>query len=262
MLLQEYDPNKDAVINPEMLVEKVENFPDVTVSCFSKKLFESVLAFFEPKKIVEVRSAVGGNPIYEVEYKGERFAFFQSYVGEPKCVGDYEDILAMGSQCLILLGNCGVLDKTIEDCGIIIPTQAIRDEGCSYHYAPPSDMLDVNKKYVELFCQVLEQYGYPYVKGITWTTDACYRETREKVERRKAQGAICVEMECAGMQALCDFRGSDFFQFFYAGDNLDHSEWQPRSLSGEARLDDKSKIALLAFELGLKVKEQRRKEQG
>ena len=63
------------------------------------------------------------------------------------------------------------------------------------------------------------------------------------------------------MQALCDFRGSDFFQFFYAGDNLDHSEWQPRSLSGEARLDDKSKIALLAFELGLKVKEQRRKEQ-
>lgn len=51
MLLQEYDPNKDAVINPEMLVEKVENFPDVTISCFSKKLFESVLAFFEPKKL-------------------------------------------------------------------------------------------------------------------------------------------------------------------------------------------------------------------
>lgn len=259
MLLHEFDPNKDAVINPEMLVEKVENFPDVTISCFSKKLFESVLSFFEPKKIAEARSAVGENPIYEVEYKGERFAFFQSYVGEPKCVGDYEDILAMGSQCLILLGNCGVLDRTIEDCGIIIPTRAIRDEGCSYHYAPPSEMIEVNRKYVELFHEVLDQFGYPYVEGITWTTDACYRETREKVERRKAQGAICVEMECAGMQALCDFRATDFFQFFYAGDNLDHSSWQPRSLSGEVRLDDKSKIALLAFELGLKIKEQRRK---
>ena len=56
------------------------------------------------------------------------------------------------------------------------------------------------------------------------------------------------------MQALCDFRGTDFFQFFYAGDNLDHSQWQPRSISGETRLDDKSKIALLAFELGLKIK--------
>lgn len=260
MLLHEFDPNKDAVINPEMLVNKIEDFPDVTVSCFSKKLFNNVLSFFDPKQITEVHSAVGLTPVYEVVYQGERFAFYQSYVGEPKCIGDYEDIMAMGSKCLILLGNCGVLDRTIEDCGIIIPTKAIRDEGASYHYAPPSDTIDVNKKYTHLFKEVLNQFGYPYVEGTTWTTDACYRETREKVQRRKAQGAICVEMECAGMQALCDFRGSDFFQFFYAGDNLDHSSWQPRSLSGESRLDDKSKIALLAFELGLKIKKENKEK--
>lgn len=214
MLLHEFDPNKDAVINPEMLVNKIEDFPDVTVSCFSKKLFNNVLSFFDPKQITEVHSAVGLTPVYEVVYQGERFAFYQSYVGEPKCIGDYEDIMAMGSKCLILLGNCGVLDRTIEDCGIIIPTKAIRDEGASYHYAPPSDTIDVNKKYTHLFKEVLNQFGYPYVEGTTWTTDACYRETREKVQRRKAQGAICVEMECAGMQALCDFRGSDFSSSF------------------------------------------------
>ena len=58
-------------------------------------------------------------------------------------------------------------------------------------------------------------------------------------------------------QAGClrgNFRGTDFFQFFYAGDNLDHSAWDPRSLSGGVRLDDKAKIVLLAFELGLKIK--------
>ena len=55
------------------------------------------------------------------------------------------------------------------------------------------------------------------------------------------------------MQALCDFRNTGFFQFFYAGDNLDHSTWQPRSLSGDVRLDDKTKIMFLAFELGLKI---------
>lgn len=161
--------------------------------------------------------------------------------------------LRMGSKCLILLGNCGILDKSIKDCGIIIPTKAIRDEGCSYHYAPASDTIDVNHKYVDLFKAVLDELHYPYVEGITWTTDACYRETGDKVRRRKEQGAVCVEMECAGMQALCDFRETDFFQFFYAGDNLDHSSWQPRSLSGDVRLDDKSKIALLAFELGFKI---------
>lgn len=80
----------------------------------------------------------------------------------------------------------------------------------------------------------------------------------EEVARRKAQGALCVEMECAGMQAMCNFRETDFFQFLYAGDNLDHTTWDPRSLSGEVRLDDKSKIALLAFELGLKIRQRER----
>ena len=113
----------------------------------------------------------------------------------------------------------------------------------------------MNKKYKEEFIEVLNEAGYPYVEGTTWTTDACYRETREKMKRRKEQGAIIVEMECAGMQALCDFRNTEFFQFIYAGDNLDHDTWDPRSLSGEMRLDDKSKIMFLAFELGLKIME-------
>lgn len=253
MLLEEFDFDRDAVIRPDMVVRRLEEFPDVTVSCFSHQLFASVLSLFDARQIAEIHSAVGPNPVYEAEYRGKRFALFQSRVGEPLCVADYEDLMAMGSRRLILLGNCGVLDRSIEDCGIIIPTAAIRDEGTSYHYAPPSDVIPVNRKYREEFRAVLTECGYPFVEGVTWTTDACYRETRAKIARRKAQGAICVEMECAGMQALCDFRGTEFFQFFYAGDNLDHSRWEPRSLHGDVRLDDKTKIMLLAFELGLKI---------
>jgi len=68
-------------------------------------------------------------------------------------------------------------------------------------------------------------------------------------------GAICVEMECAAMQAMCDFRGVDFFQFLYAGDNLDQVHWDPRSLGGLERLDEKERIALLALELAVKIGE-------
>ncbi len=255
MILEEFDSSKNAVIDPTMLIDKIDGFPEITISCFSKKVFDSVLSLFDSKLITELHSAVGTNPVYEVEYKGEKFALFQSYIGEPKCINDYEEVMAMGSKCLILFGTCGVLDRSIEDCGIIIPTKAIRDEGCSYHYAPPSDTIDVNTKYADLFKDVLNEAGYSYVEGITWTTDACYRETRVKVNRRKEQGAITVEMECAGMQALCDFRGSDFFQFFYAADNLDGTEWDPRSLSASIKLDKKTKIGLLAFELGIRIKD-------
>ncbi len=254
MILEEFDNNKHAVINPDMLHKSpIEDFPEVTISCFSKLLYDKVVACFKTEVMEELRSATGIQPLYRVEYKGKKFALFQSYVGEPSCVGMYEDVIALGSKKLILLGNCGVLDKNIQDCGIIIPTRAIRDEGTSYHYAPADDYIDVNKKYIPEFIEVLNQHGYPYVTGTTWTTDACYRETKDKVNRRRKQGAICVEMECAGMQALCDFRNTDFFQFFYAGDNLDHSSWDPRSISGSSKIDEKTKIMFLAFELGLKI---------
>lgn len=255
MLLEEFDAAKSAVIDPDMVTKRIDDFPDVTISLFSHYLFDRLLELLPHKPLCDLHSATGVTPVYEVVYGGERFAFYQSQIGEPMCGGMYEELIAIGSKRLVLFGNCGVLDKSIEDCGIIIPTRALRDEGYSYHFAPPSDFIEVNKKYADLFKAVLDKAGYPYIEGTTWTTDAMYRETRGKVARRREQGAVCVEMECAGMQAMCDFRGADFFQFFYAGDNLDHSEWQPRSVSGLDRLDDKAKIALLAFELGLKIKE-------
>lgn len=253
MILTEFDESKIAVINPDMIFEKIENFPETVVSVFSHQLFDALVEFFAGVQIAETHDVDGVWPVYEIKYKGRRFAFCKAQLGAPASVGLFEDIVAFGAKRILLLGNCGVLDKSIEDCGIIIPTKAIRDEGTSYHYAPASDYIDVNKKYRDEFKEVLDAFGYPYVEGTTWTTDAFYRETQKKIEARKEMGAICVEMECAAMQAFADFREIEFFQFFYAGDSLDHSSWDPRSLSGNARLDDKQKIALLAFELACKI---------
>ena len=253
MLLEEFDGSRHAIIDPDIVFPRIENFPDTVISVFSHQLFGKMLDFFGARQIAESHDVDGVWKVYEVEYKGRRFAFAKARLGAPACVGFFEDVIAFGAKRIILLGNCGVLDKDIRDCGIIIPRAAMRDEGTSYHYAPPSDMITVNKKYTDEFKAVCEQFGYPYTEGITWTTDAFYRETPKKMAARKEAGAVCVEMECASMQAMCDFRGIEFFQFFYAGDNLDHSKWDPRSLSGNMRLDDKEKIVLLAFELAAKI---------
>lgn len=253
MILEQFDPAVRAVINPDFIHKPIENFPETIVSVFSHHLFNSMVEVLDGARIAETHDVDGIWPVYEVTYKGKRLAFCKARLGAPACVGTFEDVLAFGGKRIILLGNCGVLDRNVEDCGIIIPTEAIRDEGTSYHYAPASDTIPVNKKYIPEFVSVLEEFGYPHVKGTTWTTDGFYRETRTKMEARKKMGAICVEMECAAMQTLCDFRGAEFFQFFYAGDNLDHSDWDPRSLSGHSRLDDKQKIALLAFELAVRI---------
>lgn len=253
MILEQFDPCKEAVLNAEMEVDPVEHFPEITVACFSEKLFTAVLKTFHPDPIFTLGGGDSQRHVYRVHYAGNDFAFYRASMGEPVAIMEYEVLLAAGSKRLILFGTCGVLDRSIKDCGIIIPTEAIRDEGCSYHYAPAGDLIEVNHLYREMFREVLTEHGLSWTEGITWTTDSVYRETRKKVDMRKQQGAICVEMECAGMQALCDFRNTEFFQFFYAGDNLDGENWEPRSISGSERLDDKCKIACLAFELGLKI---------
>lgn len=253
MLLTEFDFTKDAVINPDMVHTPIENFPETVISIFSHHLFNKIVSVLGGVQIAQTKDVDGIWPVYEVTYQGRRFAMYKARLGAPACVGSFEDIIPMGAKRLILLGNCGVLDSSITDCGIIIPNRAIRDEGTSYHYAPASDYIDVNTKYIDLFTAVLQEHGYPYVMGTTWTTDAFYRETRSKVTRRKEMGAICVEMECAAMQAMCNFRGVEFLQFLYAGDNLDNTKWDPRSLSGLSRLDEKEKIALLGFELACRI---------
>ena len=253
MLLSEFDGDQKAVINPDMIVGRIADFPETVVSVFSHQLFDAVVRFLDGVKIAQTSDVDGDWPIYAVNYKGRTFAFCKARCGAPACVATFEDIIAMGAKRIILTGNCGVLDKNIQDCGIIIPTKALRDEGTSYQYAPAGDCIDVNLKYADEFKALLTRLGYSYVEGTTWTTDGIYRETRKKVETRKQMGAVCVEMECASMQAMCNFRNVDFFQFLYAGDNLDHSNWDPRSLSGNTRLDDKQKIALLAFELAYAI---------
>ena len=74
----------------------------------------------------------------------------------------------------------------------------------------------------------MEEAGLPYVQGKTWTTDAVHRETRGNFEKRKAEGCISVEMECAAVQAMCDFRGLDVYYFLTSGDLLDSPKWDAR----------------------------------
>lgn len=253
MLLQEFDIEKKAILNPDELENRIDNFPKIGVSCFSKKLVDKYVELYNPKQIAEISNANGRTPVYEIQYKGTRIALFMSRVGAPACTVSYEEISVMGVDTLILFGTCGVLDKNIDDCSIIIPISALRDEGTSYHYADVEEEITVNEKYIDLFEQVLEEHNYTHTKGKVWTTDAPYRETHSKMMKRKNQGCICVDMECSAMSAVSKFRNKEFFQFFYAADNLDCTNWDMRSLGNDANLSEKEKIVLLAFELANKI---------
>lgn len=254
MLLYEFNPEETAIFNPSMVFQPLSGMPRVAVSCFSFVTFDRMLALFpDAVQISELKCASQRFPVYKVRYREVELALYMSGVGAPQCVGQQEEIYALGVETLVLFGTCGVLDREIADCAVILPTSAMRDEGTSYHYAPPSDEIAANVHHARLFCDLMEELHLPCVTGKCWTTDSMYRETREKTARRRAAGCVCVDMECASVAAVAQFRGKEALQFFYAADNLDNAEWDERSLSNYANLEEKDRIALIALEAARRI---------
>lgn len=253
MILEEFDSNKKAIVDVYDLVKPIESFPKIAVSCFSRVTFERLVNELNGKVIAKSNLANMEIPIFKAMYKGVEVALFMSYVGAAGCVAVIEEVFAMGADKLILFGTCGVLDASIEDCSIIIPNKAVRDEGTSFHYAKPSDEIEVNKKYIDEFVDILKEFECRYTIGKVWTTDGIYRETRGKVNSRKQAGCLCVDMECSAVAALAEFREKEVFQFFYAADNLDNETWDARSLGNESNVLEKDRIAMLAMELAKKL---------
>ncbi|MBR2329528.1 MAG: hypothetical protein IKA58_06575 [Clostridia bacterium] len=102
---------------------------------------------------------------------------------------------------------------------------------------------------------LFDEMGIGYVKGKTWTTDAMYRETMGNRDLRVAEGCVAVDMECAALQAVCDFRGMELYQFFYGADSLAGSKWNARIL-GNYEISKRMKFFHLALELAKKIDEQ------
>lgn len=251
-ILNDFDYDKSAILEPSMTVMKPEDFPKIGVATFSGKLMESLKEWDNVEQIGEITTANGASPIYRLIYEGQSVAVFKAWVGASACASAFEEVIAMGLTKLVLFGSCGVLNHEIADGHIIIPTSAVRDEGTSYHYLPASDEIKLDDECIEVVESILKKLNYPHVLGKTWTTDGVYRETKAKVEKRKKQGCICVEMECSAMAAVAKFRNVKFAQFLYAADNLDSSNWQPRGF-GKHSLSEKEKLLAAALECGINL---------
>ena len=103
----------------------------------------------------------------------------------------------------------------------------------------------------KLFIKLLNVYKFIFHEGATWTTDAFYRETPDKIKYFKENGAITVEMEGSVIASVCDMKNLDYFTFYYAGDNLDSTIWDERSLSELTNFDKKQQVMLLALDLAV-----------
>ncbi len=216
---------------------------DTCVITFSKEIYDRVLATFDCKKIAVITTCNGDVPIWKFTHDGMETGFYLSMIGSAMaaqcCI---ESNWLIGSTKYIMFGSAGNLDAEATAGKFIIPTHAYRDEGMSYHYAPPADYIEI-KNHTRL-AEIFDGLGLPYMEGRVWTTDAFMRETVGLTALRRSEGCVAVEMELAGVQAVCDFHGLELYDFLSAGDVLSENEYRVEGLSQANHSMDKFYIAL------------------
>jgi uridine phosphorylase len=231
----EYDTTREAFIEPSMIIPS-QDMPEHCVICFFKEVIDKLVAEHNAKTLVEYHWEDGPHPIYAIEFKDKPLVFFHPGVGAPSAVAMLEEVITSGCKKFIACGGSGVLVKEITVGDLIVVSGAIRDEGVSYHYLPPAREVFANETAVDALTKTLDDHGVPHHLGKTWTTDAPYRETPNRITARKKEGCLTVEMECAGLMAVSQFRNVVFGQVLYGGDDLSGAEWDHRGWQSKSEV--------------------------
>jgi uridine phosphorylase len=247
----EYDPTREAFIEPSKVIRPLD-MPAHCVICFFKDVVDNVVVEQNARVLVENRWEDGAHPIYEIAYNGKRLAFYHPGIGAALTAALLEETIAFGCRTFIACGGAGVLNQDIAVGHLIIVSGAIRDEGVSYHYLAPAREIQAHETGVQMLIQTLAHRSVPYRVGKTWTTDAPYRETVAKVARRRHEdGCLTVEMECAAMMAVAQFRDVVFGQIHYGGDELSGTAWDNRGW--QSRTDIREQLFWLCADACLTI---------
>ncbi len=237
----ERSTENEAIINPWAIDKRREitgMVPRLCLVTFFEEVLNDVVHKYNAEIIGTYHSEMKDFNLYKMTYENTEICVVQSVVGAGSVAMMMDWLYGKGVEVIVACGACGVLDS-IPSGDIIIPIRALRDEGASYKYLPPSRFIEFQKEPIDAFKQIMKKYDVPYIECTTWSTDGFYRETREMVEYRVSEGCKVVEMECATIAAVAQYRNKMYGQLLYSGDILintdkyDDRDWKYNSSARE-----------------------------
>lgn len=140
------------------------------------------------------------------EHAGVTIGIVGLAVGAPFAVLVAEQLFASGCRLLISVTSAGQIVPVAPPPFFVLIDRALRDEGTSQHYLPPSLFAEADPALADRAFAALAARGAAVQRGTSWTTDAPYRETEEAISAARAHGALAVEMEAAALYAFARAR--------------------------------------------------------
>ncbi len=193
---------------------------------FLSRAFDSLTEIVPKCELIyEFKSASTISPVYIYDNK---ILIALCPLGGPASANLIEELSYVGIKKFFAIGTCGCIRPDIDENLYIVPTSAIRDEGLSYHYLPASREVETTPDANRVLANSLEKNNMSFTFAKVWTCDAIYRETPNRTARRRAEGAVAVEMECSSMAAIAKYKNLTFGQVLYISDFVQNDNWKLR----------------------------------
>jgi uridine phosphorylase len=158
------------------------------------------------------------------EHEEIEYGIIGRVVGAPFAVLVAEELFASGCQLLISITSAGQIISMGRPPYVVLIEKALRDEGTSYHYQPPSTYTYLHPAIGEVICSAWDHTHVPLHAGASWTTDAPFRETEEVIDICRKQGILAVEMEAAALYALASAKQYDIVCFAHVTNQMGQTE--------------------------------------
>lgn len=214
----------------------VDRAPGSVVVCFTETLTEHLVETHGGR---ELRASFYGGSVYRLDDLDEDIGVVGGFgIGAPATAMVVESLAGRGVEAFALCGYAGVLDSDVDPTDTVVATEALRDEGTSYHYRPADRTAVPPGSLTDRLVDRLDGDGERVRTGPTWTTDAPFRETRAEVERYAAEGVLAVEMEAAAAFTVAAESGVEAAAAFVPSDYLGPDAWEPRFHETRAHLRD------------------------
>ncbi len=156
--------------------------------------------------------------------EGAEFGFIGRAVGAPFAVLVAEELFASGCKLLISITSAGQLVEVGQPPYVVLIERALRDEGTSYHYLPPSSFSFLARALRDMLYHRWDQARLPLYAGASWTTDAPFRETEGMIAFGREQGLLAIEMEAAALYALASVKHYDIVCFAHVTNQMAQAE--------------------------------------
>jgi uridine phosphorylase len=165
--------------------------------------------------------------------------------------GGLEEMIAIGVRRVIFLGGAATLVPEMSVDSLFVPTKALRDDGVSLHYEPPSRYAIPDPGLVVALQHAVQLAGLPLHAGPIWTTTAHFRQAVPRVRAFREEGCLAVNNEAAAAFSVGRHRQVHVAALVMIGDTLAADRFKvPRGhakLYGQADVEPMFEIALRAL---------------